>query len=70
MPKLEIKGLDKIEKALRENVTMNDVKRVVRQNGSQMQKQMQTNADFKRDTKQAQLNAVSNLKSALIVNLL
>lgn len=46
MPKLEIKGLDKIEKALRENVTMNDVKRVVRQNGSQMQKQMQTNADF------------------------
>lgn len=48
MPKLEIKGLDKIEKALKENVTMNDVKRVVRQNGSQMQKQMMTNADFKK----------------------
>lgn len=48
MPKLEVKGLDKIEKALRENVTMNDVKRVVRQNGSQMQKQMQANADFKK----------------------
>lgn len=46
MPKLEVKGLDKIEKALRENATMNDVKRVVRQNGSQMQKQMQANADF------------------------
>lgn len=48
MPKFEIKGLDKLEKSLRENVTMNDVKRVVRHNGSQMQKQMQTNADFKR----------------------
>ena len=48
MPKLQIKGLDKLEKSLRENVTMNDVKRVVRHNGSQMQKQMQTNADFKR----------------------
>ena len=48
MPKLEVKGLDKIEKALRENVTMNDEKRVVRQNGSQMQKQMQANADFKK----------------------
>lgn len=46
MPKLEIKGLDKLEKALRDNATLSDVKRVVRTNGSQMQKQMQTNADF------------------------
>lgn len=46
MPKLEIKGLDKLEKALRDNATLSDVKRVVRQNGSQMQKQMKTNADF------------------------
>lgn len=46
MPKLQIKGLDKLEKSLKENVTMNDVKRVVRQNGSQMQSKMQDNAEF------------------------
>lgn len=46
MSRLEIKGLDKLERSLKENVTLNDVKRVVRQNGSQMQKQMQKNADF------------------------
>lgn len=46
MPRLEIKGLDKLERSLKENVTMNDVKRVVRNNGSQMQQKMQANADF------------------------
>lgn len=46
MPKLEIKGLDKLEKALKENVTLSDVKKVVRHNGSQMQQEMQANADF------------------------
>lgn len=48
MPKLKVDGLDKLQKALKENVTMNDVKRVVRQNGSEMQKKMQDNADFTR----------------------
>lgn len=48
MPKLEIKGLDKLERSLKENVTMSDVKRVVRHNGSQMHQQMQANADFKK----------------------
>lgn len=46
MPKLKIDGLDKLEKALRENATMNDVKRVVKQNGSQLQRRMQSKADF------------------------
>lgn len=46
MPKIEIKGLDKLEKALRENATLSDVKKVVRHNGSQMQQEMQANADF------------------------
>lgn len=46
MPRLEIKGLDRLERSLRENVTLNDVKRVVRYNGSQMHKKMQANADF------------------------
>ena len=43
---ISITGLDKLEKALKENVTMNDVKRVVRTNGSQLQRLMQSNADF------------------------
>lgn len=45
---ISITGLDKLEKALKENVTMNDVKRVVRTNGSQLQRLMQSNADFKK----------------------
>lgn len=48
MPKLEVTGLYEIEKALKENVTMNDVKRVVRTNGSQLQRKMQRAADFKK----------------------
>lgn len=47
MAKFDVKGLDKLEKALKENVTMDDVKRVVRTNGSQMQRNMQRKADFK-----------------------
>ena len=46
MAKLQIEGLDKLEKALRENVTMDDVKKVVRQNGAQLQQKTQQNADF------------------------
>lgn len=46
MPKLQIEGLDKLEKSLKENATLNDVKRVVRYNGSQLQQKMQANADF------------------------
>lgn len=47
MPKISVKGLDDLEKALRENATMNDVKRVVRQNGAQLQRRAQQKADFK-----------------------
>ena len=47
MGKIKIEGLDKLEKALKDNVSMNDVKRVVRNNGSQLQSKMQHNADFK-----------------------
>lgn len=47
MPKLRIEGLDKLEKSLKKNVTLSDVKKVVRQHGSQLQKQMQENADFR-----------------------
>lgn len=46
MPKIKLDGLDKLQKALKDNVTMDDVKRVVRHNGSQLQRKTQDNADF------------------------
>lgn len=46
MAKITIEGLDKLEKALKSNVTLNDVRRVVRTNGSQLQRKMQREADF------------------------
>lgn len=48
MPKIKITGLDELQKALKDNVSMDDVKRVIRQNGSEMQKKIQANADFKK----------------------
>lgn len=48
MPKIKFEGLDELEKKLKANVTLDDVKRVVRQNGSELQKRMQGKADFKK----------------------
>ena len=47
MADIKIKGLDKLEKQLKENITLNRVKRVVRKNGSDLQRKIQRNADFK-----------------------
>lgn len=47
MAKIKIDGLDKLQKALKEKVTLDDVKHVVRRNGAEMQSKMQVNADFK-----------------------
>lgn len=46
MAGISVKGLDKLQKKLKENVTLDDVKRVVRNNGSQLQRKMQDEADF------------------------
>ena len=46
MAHIKIDGLDKLEKKLKANVKMEDVKRVVRQNGAELQKRMQSKADF------------------------
>ena len=46
MPKIKVTGLDKLEKALKDNVTMDDVKKVVRKNGSDLQENMQNKAEF------------------------
>lgn len=47
MAKIKIDGLDELEKKLKANVTLNDVKRVVKENGAELQKKMQNKADFK-----------------------
>lgn len=46
MASIKVKGLDKLQKALKENVTLDDVKHVVRTNGQQMQKKIHANANF------------------------
>ena len=45
---VKIEGLDKLEKQLRNNMTLNDVKKVVRKNGADLQKGIQRNADFEK----------------------
>lgn len=47
MPKLTVTGLDELEKALKKNVRMDDVKRVVRHHGAALQERMHDKADFK-----------------------
>ena len=48
MAKIKVVGLKELEAKLKDNYTMNDVKRVVKQNGSEMQDRMQDKADFTR----------------------
>jgi HK97 gp10 family phage protein len=47
MAKIKVEGLDKLQKALKENVSMDLVKRVVRDNGYELQGKIVENADFK-----------------------
>lgn len=46
MASVKVEGLKELQKALKDNVTMNDVKKVVRHHGSELQKRMQDKADF------------------------
>ena len=46
MAKIKWKGLEELQKKLRDNVTMNDVKRVVRKNGADLQQKIQEKAEF------------------------
>ena len=48
MAEIKIEGLDKLEKQLKKNVTLNDVKTIVRKNGAELQSKIQDNADFKK----------------------
>lgn len=44
MPKIKLEGMEKLQVKLKKNVQMSDVKRVVRKNGSELQKKAQKNA--------------------------
>ena len=46
MSSIKVEGLEKLEKRLKENVTLNDVKRVVKHHGAGLQERMQGKADF------------------------
>lgn len=46
--KIKVKGLDKLQKALKENVSLDLVKRVVRDNGHELQQKIINKADFKK----------------------
>lgn len=48
MAGIKLIGMDKLEKRLKKNVTLDDVKKVVRKNGSDLQRSVQRHADFKK----------------------
>lgn len=48
MAKIKIEGLDKLEKQLRKNITLKEVKDTVRLNGGELQEKIIRNADFKK----------------------
>lgn len=48
MPNISIDGVEDLVLRLNKNVKLDDAKRVVRHNGSQLQRKMQQNADFTR----------------------
>ena len=48
MARVQIVGMTVVMKKLKDNVTLDDVKRVVERNGSEMRQKMKKNADFKK----------------------
>lgn len=46
MANIKFDGLEDLQKKLRQNVSLNDVKRVVRQNGAELESEIIKNADF------------------------
>lgn len=45
---IKVEGLDKLQKNLKDACTMDDVKRVIRHNGAELQSKMMKKADFTR----------------------
>ena len=59
---IKIEGLDKLQKALKDNVTLDDVKQVIRHNGQQLQDKIQRNADFTKGYATGQTKRSVNLE--------
>ena len=45
---IRIEGLEELQKQLRKNANLDDVKKAVKQNGSELQRKIQRKADFKK----------------------
>ncbi len=48
MPVIKFEGISDLQKGLAKKIQLDDVKRVVKQNGSELQRGTQRNADFKK----------------------
>lgn len=48
MPNIKLTGMKELQAKLKENVTLDDVKKVVSVHGAQLQREMQKNADFEK----------------------
>lgn len=48
MAEIKFEGIADIQKKLAKNIQLEDVKRVIKHNGSQLQRKAQANADFKK----------------------
>lgn len=46
MGRLKVDGLEELQKKLKDNVNLDDAKKVVRHHGAKLQERMQDNADF------------------------
>lgn len=47
MPTIEFEGIEELDKILKKNAKLTDVKRIVRHNGSELQERAQDEADFR-----------------------
>lgn len=59
---IKVEGLDKLQQALKENVTLDDVRRVVRQNGAEMTEKMVKNAEFNKGYQTGQTKRSINMQ--------
>lgn len=48
MPSIKFEGLEALQKALKDNASLDDVKKIVKHNGAELQQRMQKKADFKK----------------------
>lgn len=62
MAKIKWEGLDKLQKKLRENVSMNLVKKTVQQNGQELRSKIQEKAEFTKGYQTGQTKRSVNLE--------